>query len=246
MSGQQGDFDFFNNKENNLPEEKFVVSDTENDIENMNINLDAVSEIDTQQEQSGDFTGDSDTDSTVSTVSITGNSYGGILKSLREQKKYSIEQIANMTCIKPEAISALEEENISALPPPFYIAAYIKKLCTIYGVDEKTIEDISAEVKKNLERTVPEDLSRVVRGHGVSEENEKRIRRLAIILVALASAAAVVILAGAALLVSHLASGLRDGKESLKIDFDEDSLLKLQSRPTLEMPRLPKKNKDNK
>ena len=214
-----------------------------NDIENMNINLDAVSEIDTPQEQSGDLTGDS---GNVSTVSITGSSYGAILKSLREQKKYSIEQIANMTCIKPEAISALEEENTSALPPPFYIAAYIKKLCTIYGVDEKTIEDISAEVKKNLERTVPEDLSRVVRGHGVSEENEKRIRRLAIILVALASAAAVVILAGAALLVSHLASGLRDGKESLKIDFDEDSLLKLQSRPTLEMPRLPKKNKDNK
>ena len=238
MSGQQGDFDFFNNKENNPPEEKFVVSDTENDIENMNINLDAVSEIDTPQEQSGDLTGDS---GNVSTVSITGSSYGAILKSLREQKKYSIEQIANMTCIKPEAISALEEENTSALPPPFYIAAYIKKLCTIYGVDEKTIEDISAEVKKNLERTVPEDLSRVVRGHGVSEENEKRIRRLAVILVALAVAAAVLIISGAALLVSHLVNVRGNDSGSISITYDEDVLLNLQKKPQLDIPRVPAK-----
>ena len=107
-------------------------------------------------------------------------------------------------------------------------------------MSEELTEELSAEVKSTLERTVPEDLSRVVRGHEVSEENEKRIRRLAIILVALAVTAAVLVISGAALLVSHLASG---GKSNpiINISINEDTLLKLQEKPKLEIPRLPKK-----
>ena len=103
-----------------------------------------------------------------------------------------------------------------------------------------TIPGLSADVKSTLERTVPEDLSRVVRGHGVSEENEKRIRRLAIILVALAVFVVVLIISGAALLVSHLTSGV-SSNDRINIAFDDDSLLKMQETPRLEMPRLPKK-----
>ena len=239
MSGQQGDFDFFDSNKNGGSSPLNASGDIQKEIEKGNINLDAFSETATPQTNIDTL---SATSQQKPALRIEGNSYGQILRNFREQKNYSISQIADMTCIKADAITALEEENTAALPPPFYIAAYIKKLCTIYGVDENTIEEISAGVKKDLERTVPEDLSRVVRGHGVSEENEKRIRRLAILLVALFSAVAVLLISAAAVLVSHLISVSRHDGESLKITFDEDSLLKLQSRPELVTPRLPKKN----
>ena len=229
MSEQQGDFEFFNGSAG----EK---SDIDREIENGTININAMSSVDVVETgNKKSVSGDADV------IASCGSSYGEVLRRLRENSGKSIENLANETNLRADVLLALENEDTDSLPPPFYIAAYIKKLCTLYGVSEELTEELSADVKSTLERTVPEDLSRVVRGHGVSEENEKRIRRLAVILVALAVFAVVLVISGAALLISHLTSqgGGRGGV--VNITYDEDSLLKLQETPKLEIPRLPKK-----
>ena len=194
MSEQQGDFEFFNSSNANK-------RDIEQEIESGALNINAMSSVDDDPVPEKK-TEPCDAD----IIAAGGPGYGEVLRRLRESRSLSIEALAAETCIKADALRALENEDTEALPPPFYIAAYIKKLCTLYGVSEEQADLLSADVKSTLERTVPEDLSRVVRGHGVSEENEKRIRRLAVILVALAVFAAVLIISGASLLVSHLVS----------------------------------------
>ena len=228
MSEQQGDFELFSGSNS-------AERDIEREIENGKININAMSSIEDE-----DIRAEKRVPNDADIIASAGASYGDVLRRLRESRGKSIDELADETCIKADALRALENEDTDALPPPFYIAAYIKKLCTLYGVSEELTEELSADVKSTLERTVPEDLSRVVRGHGVSEENEKRIRRLAIILVALAVFVVVLIISGAALLVSHLTSG-GSSNDRINIAFDDDSLLKMQETPRLEMPRLPKK-----
>ena len=234
MSEQQGDFEFFSGREENR--NTVPASDIDREIENGTININAMSSIDVQEED-GEKRAANDAD----IIASGGASYGEVLRRLRESRGKSIEELAAETCIKSDALQALENEDTAALPPPFYIAAYIKKLCALYGVSDELTEELSADVKSTLERTVPEDLSRVVRGHGVSEENEKRIRRLAIILVALAVAAAVLIISGGALLVSHLISTGNGKDRVINVTYDEDVLLKLQGKPKLDIPRVPAK-----
>ena len=229
MSEQQGDFEFFNSSNESK-------KDIAHDIENGTLNINAISSVETEEPETKRH---APCDADI--IASGGASYGTVLRRLRESRNKSIDELAAETCIKADALRALEEEDTDALPPPFYIAAYIKKLCTLYGVSDELTEELSADVKSTLERTVPEDLSRVVRGHGVSEENEKRIRRLAVILVALAVFVVVLIISGTALLISHLTTGTGGADDQINITYDEDSLLKLQDKPRLEIPRLPKK-----
>ena len=173
-------------------------------------------------------------------IASSGASYGEVLRRLRESRGITIEDLSAETCIKPEALRALEAEDTAALPPPFFIAAYIKKLCTLYGVSNECMQELTSEVRGKLERTVPEDLSKVVRGHEVSEENEKRIRRLAVILVGLGIAVAVLLISGAVMLVSHLTGSAGRGTD-VQLVINEDDLIKLQPAQKLEIPRLPVK-----
>lgn len=232
MREQQGDFEFFGNQQENT--NAVSSNDIERDIENGTININAMSSVEVHE--------DKKTDCDADIIASSGESYGKVLRRLRESRGKSIDDLAAETCIKADALTALENEDVESLPPPFYIAAYIKKLCTLYGVSEQLTDELSADVKSSLERTVPDDLSRVVRGHGVSEENEKRIRRLAVILVAFAVAAVVLVISGAALLISHLTKQGTSGS-AVTITYDEDVLLNLQEKPKLDIPRLPAKNK---
>ena len=102
------------------------------------------------------------------------------------------------------------------------------------------MQELTAEVRSKLERTVPEDLSKVVRGHEVSEENERRIRRLAVILVGLGIAVIVLLISGAVLLVSHLTRENTTNGNTVQVVINEDDLIKLQPTAKLEIPRLPK------
>lgn len=230
---QHGELDLFNAQPVRRSERE--KSDLERDIESGVVNINAMSSVDDGEEKQISTPGDADV------IASSGAGYGTVLRRLRESRNWSYEELAEETCIKPEALRALENEDVDSLPPAFYIAAYIKKLCTLYGVSEELTEELSADVKSTLERTVPEDVSRMVKGHGVSEENEKRIRRLAIILVALVVVVAVVVVSGAALLVSHLVAQRNGNTTAISITYDEDSLLKLHDRPQLDIPRLPKK-----
>ena len=245
MSGQQGDFEFFTPAQAEKVKETAEYSEAENSaaavfdagaVDAPQTGETAVPEAAPALPETPELsprTVDADL------IASCGASYGEVLRRLRESRGIEIEDLSAETCIKPEALRALEAEDTSALPPPFFIAAYIKKLCQLYGVSDKCMQELTSEVRGKLERTVPEDLSKVVRGHEVSEENERRIRRLAVILVGLGVAIAVVLISGAVLLVSHLAGGTRTDR-NVQIVINENDLIKLQDAPKLEIPRLPK------
>lgn len=237
MSEQQGDFEFFTPAGAEKAKENEAASTEENAGSTIPENRTAP-ETDVmpaaEEAKPAARTIDSDI------IASSGASYGEVLRRLRESRGITIEDLSAETCIKPEALRALEAEDTAALPPPFFIAAYIKKLCTLYGVSNECMQELTSEVRGKLERTVPEDLSKVVRGHEVSEENEKRIRRLAVILVGLGIAVAVLLISGAVMLVSHLTGSAGRGTD-VQIVINEDDLIKLQPAQKLEIPRLPVK-----
>ena len=237
MSGQQGDFEFFNSAkaEKNIEQTAEASNTDENTADASTTEYTAP----VQEAQSPEPADPAPRKIDADLIASCGASYGEVLRRLRESRGIAIEDLSAETCIKPEALRALEAEDTSALPPPFFIAAYIKKLCLLYGVSEKCMQELTAEVKGKLELTVPENLNKAVRGHEVSEENERRIRRLAVILVGLGVAIAVLLISGAVLLVSHIAGGAKAGTD-VQIVFNEDDMMKLQPAPKLEIPRLPK------
>ena len=244
MSGQQGDFEFFNSAEAEKNKENDNVSSVETDGIDVSENRNATEAFPEQpvavEAVVQESTRSASREINADTIAACGASYGEVLRRLRESRGIKIEDLAAETCIKPEALRALEAEDTNALPPPFFIAAYIKKLCTLYGVSDECMQELTAEVRSKLERTVPEDLSKVVRGHEVSEENEKRIRRLAVILVGLGVAVIVLLISGAVLLVSHLAGKTTTNGNVVQVVINEDDLIKLQPAAKLEIPRLPK------
>lgn len=239
MSGQQGDFEFFTPAQTEKVKETVEHSETENTGAAVFDNEAAAPETEPAVPETPETPEPSARLVDADLIASCGASYGEVLRRLRESRGIEIEDLSAETCIKPEALRALEAEDTAALPPPFFIAAYIKKLCQLYGVSDKCMQELTSEVRGKLERTVPEDLSKVVRGHEISEENERRIRRLAVILVGLGVAVAVVLISGAVLLVSHLAGGSRQSG-NVQIVINEDDLIKLQPAPKLEIPRLPK------
>ena len=240
MSGQQGDFEFFNSADAEKKQENNAVFTEENAVtasaEPGTVPENAEASVQKDFAAAGAKASVRTIDADI--IASSGAGYGEVLKRLRESRGIEIDDLSAETCIKPEALRALEAEDTASLPPPFFIAAYIKKLCQLYGVSDECMQELTSEVRSKLERTVPEDLSKVVRGHEVSEENEKRIRRLAVILVGLGVAIAVLLISGAVLLVSHLAGTAGDGT-NIQIVINEDDLIKLQPAQKLDIPRLP-------
>ncbi len=168
-------------------------------------------------------------------------SFGEYLKKLRLRNGFTIDQIAEETRIKGDYLQALEEEDYSRLPQPVYILGYVRKLCGLYHVPADQVEKVTAELRDRLEYEVPEDISKSVIDHEVSEETERRVRQLALILIA-AVLGLVVLLVAVGLLI---AVGMRGRGRSQTVEppvhtryFNEAKLLELQPAPRLESREL--------
>lgn len=64
-------------------------------------------------------------------------SFGKILKTVREEKQIDIEQIASETSISKEYLIALEEENLDVIPGSTYTAGFLRNYSDFLGCDTK-------------------------------------------------------------------------------------------------------------
>ncbi len=73
------------------------------------------------------------------TVESNGLKPGQWLKQLREQKSFSVEHVADRLYLDAGVVTALEEDNYAALPPPIFVRGYIRnyaKLLEVPSSDE--------------------------------------------------------------------------------------------------------------
>ena len=103
--------------------------------------------------------------------------------------------------------------------------------CSVtYHVSPERADQITAELRDRLEYEVPEDITKTVIDHEVSEENERKIRQLILILAASALLVAVVLVAGGILILAGLRSS---GSSPEEPRFTESQAVEVQDAPKL-------------
>lgn len=66
---------------------------------------------------------------------------GAILKSIREQRQLSVEDVSRITKIPAKFVFAIEQEKVDSLPARVYLQGFVKNLATLYRLDpRKTVE----------------------------------------------------------------------------------------------------------
>ncbi len=68
-----------------------------------------------------------------------GESIGKYLKRIREEKGYSLNEIARETNIKIDHLVKIEADDIPDNIPSFYIRGYLKKYCDFLGIDSTDV-----------------------------------------------------------------------------------------------------------
>ncbi|MBQ6522561.1 MAG: helix-turn-helix domain-containing protein, partial [Atopobiaceae bacterium] len=63
--------------------------------------------------------------------------FGKTLRSAREAKGLTVEQLAKATCLLPHVVEDLEKEDFSRLPAPIYGRGFVKLYCEQVGLDPK-------------------------------------------------------------------------------------------------------------
>lgn len=82
---------------------------------------------------------------------------GKDLKKLRIQKGLSIDDIQEITKIRPEYIQAIEEENLERLPGEFYIKAFVKTYAEAVELDSVTLNEYIDTLSKDKQQNIPVD-----------------------------------------------------------------------------------------
>lgn len=161
-------------------------------------------------------------------------SIGEKLKNLRLERRMEIREVEDVCRIKSEYILALENGDVSALPQLVYVLAYVKKLCDIYGVPADETKAMTEAFKKHLAPKITEAIGKSVYGHEGSEESERKLRRIALLLLAGSVLILLLISGGVALLVTRLS-----GNGEYDLPFDSERLIRIQGNVELSTPMLP-------
>ncbi len=66
-------------------------------------------------------------------------SVGQVLQEARGAANVTIAQVAQETKIRKQLIETIENDQLDALPSPFYARSYITKLCREYGIDDAPV-----------------------------------------------------------------------------------------------------------
>lgn len=163
-------------------------------------------------------------------------SFGESLAELRRRHNFTIQQLAEETRIREIYLEALEAEDYKNLPQLVYVLGYIRKLCALYGVSKEDADTLTAGLRERLRYELPEDITKTVVDHEVSEENENKLRQL-MLLVSGGIALVVIafIVTGVLILI-----GLRHGSSAADsgAPFDESLLVEVQPEPQIEMQEL--------
>lgn len=163
-------------------------------------------------------------------------SFGQYLKALRLRNNFTIDEIAEETKIRSDYLTALEAEDFGSLPQPVYVLGYVRKLCTLYHVDAKRADEITCGLRALLEYEIPEDISKSVIDHEISEENERKIRQLILIMVAAVVLVVLVLVAGGVLLLAGLRGASHPADSAAA--FNESRLIELQGTPKVDITEL--------
>lgn len=163
-------------------------------------------------------------------------SFGECLAELRRRHNFTIRQLAEETKIREIYLEALEAEDYKNLPQLVYVMGYIRKLCSLYGVSKEDADALTAGLRERLQYELPEDITKTVVDHEVSEENERKLRQLMLLIF---GALALVVVAFVAVGILILV-GLRSGSavEAGGVPFDESRLVELQPEPRIELQEL--------
>ncbi len=110
---------------------------------------------------------------------------GNLLRDARTAAGYTIADAERFTRIRTDYLEAMEKDDMKRLPPPVYISAYIRSLCSLYNLDQNGI-DLANEKLRHLAppSDVPGKLIQDMEQDClVNAEEEKRVRNLLYMLV---------------------------------------------------------------
>ena len=73
----------------------------------------------------------------VKPVETPNVSLGTYVQEARVKAGYSLNQVAMITKLNIHYLEAIERDDFKNTPPVIYIRAYLKKLCSVYNIDEE-------------------------------------------------------------------------------------------------------------
>jgi len=134
---------------------------------------------------------------TVTRDETSGYTLGVFLQEARVKAGYSLSQVAMMTKLSIHYIEAIERDDFKNTPPHIYVKAYVKKLSSLYEVDEQKAVGLLTpfgDYESNISNTIMHDLQETKQ---VNQQDEKRIQLfMKIIYIVIGLVAAVVIILG--------------------------------------------------
>lgn len=78
----------------------------------------------------------------ISSVASTQKDFDGFfLRQIREQMSVSIDELSDVTRIKPNYLVALENNDYESLPATVFVRGFVSQVAKVYGLDEKKICD---------------------------------------------------------------------------------------------------------
>lgn len=146
-------------------------------------------------------------------------SFGKILKTVREEKDIEIDLIATETSISKEYLIALEEENLEVIPGSTYTAGFLRNYSDYLGCNTKYLLDLY-HAKILQESPTPAELLQIGKG-------PTKIIILSLIGVLIFSA----LIVGGIFLYKHLDAKTREGITTVNLERIENRTYTLSYNP---------------
>ncbi|GEM_PF-1418562 len=132
---------------------------------------------------------------------------GRYLSMMRRKANLSAAEVSEATKIRGDYLEAIESGDASELPQAVYVLAYIRKLCDLYSIDTVNLNNFFEDLRDGFSYELPEDINKSIVGHENDEEQQKKMRQLAIGLIAGGAVVALALIVGIVMLIVALAKG---------------------------------------
>ena len=128
---------------------------------------------------------------------------GQTLAELRQRSGLGLAAVADETRIKQCYLEALENDDFSELPHMVYTLAYVKKLCSLYGVSDADTDELVSGLREQLAYEIPEDIDKSVVCREQDEETRRKLQQITVVLIACTALLVLVLVIGGTTLVLH-------------------------------------------
>ena len=177
---------------------------------------------------------------------IAGKSYGLALRTLREYNNLTMDDLEQITLIQKRYLEALENENLEALPALVYVIGFIRTLMRYYKISDAASDKMVAKLKEQLEYSCNDEfINSLDVDRSGAEVNERKLKRIVLILAGAVAAVIVAVLLVVVLVRSNNSQG-NELPEPIAPDntadvqkFDANTIYPLLEPPTLDLPKVP-------